>query len=216
MPVYRGADRVRVRGLDELRRELRRIDSDGEWRRELRAANYDVAKLVVRAARLRAMAVSRMARSSAETLRPGRQEARAVVRLGDRSTPYAMGAEFGAYQNKRRAVKTPQVRTTASGRVRTVQTRATLIRDDESIARVINRIQSQYVDTRGRNVGRRGGGTQVTVRGIRLGWNQFKPWRGNSIGAGYFLFPSIRAKMPEIIDTYGDAIDDITRKAFPD
>lgn len=45
---------------------------------------------------------------------------------------------------------------------------------------------------------------------------QFKPYlklgRG---GAGYFLYPTIREKSEEIIEKYGDAIDRLTKQAFP-
>jgi hypothetical protein len=52
--------------------------------------------------------------------------------------------------------------------------------------------------------------------GDRLGWNQFKPWRGSGQGAGYFLYPAIRDTTPEIVDMYGDAVEQIARKAFPE
>jgi hypothetical protein len=35
-------------------------------------------------------------------------------------------------------------------------------------------------------------------------YRQFKPWRGS--GAGYFLYPTVRDKTPEIINQYADAI----------
>lgn len=47
-------------------------------------------------------------------------------------------------------------------------------------------------------------------------YKQFPAWRGNSIGAGYFLWPTIRERMDEVVEYYGDELDKITRKAFPD
>jgi hypothetical protein len=61
-----------------------------------------------------------------------------------------------------------------------------------------------------RNIPRR------TLRGEVRGWNQFREWRGNGRGAGYFLYPAIRDNTDEIVDTYGDAIEKIAAKAFPD
>lgn len=47
-------------------------------------------------------------------------------------------------------------------------------------------------------------------------YKQFPTWRGNSIGAGYFLWPTIRERMDEVVEYYGEELDKITRKAFPD
>jgi hypothetical protein len=49
-----------------------------------------------------------------------------------------------------------------------------------------------------------------------LGHNQFDPWRGNGSSAGYFLYPAIRDNTERIIELYGDEMDRITKKAFPD
>lgn len=46
-----------------------------------------------------------------------------------------------------------------------------------------------------------GGGRRPTTR-------QFSPWRGNSTGAGYFLWPTVRDESAEIMDRYGDALMD--------
>lgn len=50
----------------------------------------------------------------------------------------------------------------------------------------------------------------------RLGWNQFRPWSGSGSTAGYFLYPAIRQDMPAIVAMYGDAIEQIAKKAFPE
>ncbi len=52
--------------------------------------------------------------------------------------------------------------------------------------------------------------------GSYRGWNQFKAWKGNGSDAGYALFPAIRSSSDEILELGGKAIDDISRKAFPD
>lgn len=41
------------------------------------------------------------------------------------------------------------------------------------------------------------------------GWNQFRPWKGSGPGAGYFLWPTIRSETDEVLDIYGQALDDI-------
>lgn len=92
------ADTVRVEGLDELRRELRRLDDAGLSDR-LKDANYRAGEIVVRRARQRAAALGRMQQKAAGTLRPSMQAARAVVTLGDNKRTgiaFALGAEFGA------------------------------------------------------------------------------------------------------------------------
>lgn len=62
----------------------------------------------------------------------------------------------------------------------------------------------------GRNIERH------TSRGSVAGWNQFRPWRGSGLDAGYFLFPTIRDDTPQILDLYLDLIDRLAKKAFPD
>jgi hypothetical protein len=49
-----------------------------------------------------------------------------------------------------------------------------------------------------------------------LGHNQFQPWRGSTRQAGYFLYPAIRANEAQIVEMYGDAIERLAAKAFPD
>jgi hypothetical protein len=53
-----------------------------------------------------------------------------------------------------------------------------------------------------------------TARGVVTGWNFFRPWKGAGSEAGYFVYPAIRAKAPEIEETYGDEIEKITDKAM--
>lgn len=150
-----GADTVRVKGLDELRRELRKLDDKG-LTAELKQANYDAATLVVEGAQGKAS--TRMEQAAASTLTASRAAARAAVNFGGSRAPFAMGAEFGA----------------------------------------------------GQNVARTG-----AVRGSFLGYNQFKAHRGSGANAGYFLWPAVRDKTPQIVETYGDAMERIASKAFP-
>jgi hypothetical protein len=43
--------------------------------------------------------------------------------------------------------------------------------------------------------------------GSYLGYNSFKPWRGNGEGAGYFLYPTIRDNREALQQAYGDEIE---------
>jgi hypothetical protein len=50
---------------------------------------------------------------------------------------------------------------------------------------------------------------------------QFEPWVGNQWdpgeagGAPYFIGPAINQSVDEIIEIYGDGIEDLARRAFP-
>lgn len=89
----RTASTVTVAGLDEFRRELRKLDDktliDG-----LKDANKQVGDLVVDEAKSRAQ--TRLQQKAAATLRAGRQQAKAVVTGGTAKVPFFYGAEFGA------------------------------------------------------------------------------------------------------------------------
>lgn len=43
-------------------------------------------------------------------------------------------------------------------------------------------------------------------------YKQFKPWRGNSSDAGYFVYPAIRQDADRIEAEYRDAVDDLIRR----
>jgi hypothetical protein len=43
-------------------------------------------------------------------------------------------------------------------------------------------------------------------------YKQFKPWRGNGPGAGYFLYPSIRKDAQRITTEYTQALEDLIKK----
>lgn len=52
--------------------------------------------------------------------------------------------------------------------------------------------------------------------GSYLGFNQFDHWTGNGPDAGYFIYPSIRRDSDRIETAYGQALDALLNKAFPD
>lgn len=199
MAPIKGPDTVRVTGLDDLRRELRKLDDDSLID-GLKDANYEVASDVVGWSRARAAALGGMEAKAAESLKAGRNQRRAEISFGGRAYEFAAGAVFGAYQDKLR------LRKNNTGKK---PSRAYIVRDnnDKAIAKATKRIEAQRNQRTGE---------QIRVTGRVVGWNQFRPWRGNGANAGYFLFPDIRAHEPEIVETYGDAIDKLTKKAFPD
>ena len=60
-----------------------------------------------------------------------------------------------------------------------------------------------------------GGAAYPFAGGAEFGayrYPQFKPWRGNGEGAGYFVYPAIRQDSDEIADTYMERLDDLMRK----
>lgn len=84
---------IRVEGLAELQRELRKIDS--KLPRELRVANKDAAEVVARAARARAVAQGSTAAKTAPSIKAAAEQRRSKVTLGGARYPFAWGAEFG-------------------------------------------------------------------------------------------------------------------------
>lgn len=151
---------VNVKGLNELRRELKKLDQadSSEWRKALSKVNYDVARLVVGKAKPRMAGLPGPGSRSSASLTASKSGVAARLAFGGARAPFAEGVEFGS----------------------------------------------------ARNIPRR------TARGTVRGWNQFQAWRGNGPDAGYALFPTIRESTEEIVEMYGDAIDEVMQAAFPD
>jgi hypothetical protein len=154
-----GMGGAKVVGLNEFRRELKRLDDQG-LTKELKDANFEAAQSIIKPAQSLAASLGPMQAKAAATMKASRAASKAAVNLGGASAPFAGGAEFG------------------SGR-----------------------------ETMRYPPGRPGG---------VIGWNQFLPWRGNGGDAGYFLYPTIRDRIDELIEMYGDALERISAKAFPD
>jgi len=96
----RSEETVRVKGLDDFRRELRRLDSEAgpDGLSLLKEANHKVASMVISKAQARASGVGPMQAKAASTLKAGRAQARATITGGFR-VPFFFGAEFGSYSN---------------------------------------------------------------------------------------------------------------------
>lgn len=189
---------VAIPELAKLRNELRAL-GDKDLTDEFKDVNHRVATLVVDAARIRAQALGRMEAKAAKKLRAIRSGVRAEVNLGGgdpKQWGFVLGAEFGAYRNRLR------LRKSTGGRAYIVRKES-----KRQIRKAIERIEAQSDP-------RSGARSQVTGR-VR-GWNQFEPWTGNDRGAGRFLFPAIRANDDEIREQYGEAIDRLAAKAFPE
>jgi hypothetical protein len=72
----------------------------------------------------------------------------------------------------------------------------------------------RYPMAMGAEFGAAQGTLRQTSRGVVHGWNQFRPWRGSGGGAGYFLFPTLRREDDQIIDLYGEVLDDLIGRHF--
>jgi hypothetical protein len=92
---------VAVKGLAELRRELRRLDTEAgpDGSALLKEANWQVARFVTERAQARAGTVGRQQARAAESLRASKTVNRAQVSGGSAKMPFFFGAEFGAKQN---------------------------------------------------------------------------------------------------------------------
>lgn len=194
MATIRGEDTVRVSGLNKLRRELKALE-DPTHLADLKAANNKVATDVVGWARVKAGSQGAMAVKASRSLKAGNTQARATVSFGGKGYEFAAGSEFGADRNMWRIVRGREIR------AKQYQTK--LVDSEFYGKQVRRRVRTADAVTR------------LADRRVR-GWNQFRPWRGNGEDAGYWLWPAIRAHTDDIVDTYGDAIEKITSKAFPD
>lgn len=84
-------------------------------------------------------------------------------------------------------------------------------------SRTQSRAQVQFTERRGFEFGAEFGAAQNQPRRAfrsgtsytYLGLNQFRPWRGNDEGAGYFLWPAIREETPRVIDAVGEELEKI-------
>lgn len=63
-----------------------------------------------------------------------------------------------------------------------------------------------------------GGSAYPMFGGAEFGsirYTQFQTWRGSSSDAGYFLYPTIRRDVDQIVELYSEALDNLLGKAFP-
>ena len=226
MPVIKSADSVRIGGLADFRKELKKVQTEGGENGQalLGEANERVATFVIRHAVAKAATLGSMEYNAAESMSASRSGVSARILAGGNKAPWFGGAEFGAHRNLRRLIKAPVRRTNNNGKTFTQKrTRATIVRDNEDIGKVARRVERQYVDKSGKTMTKKEGGRQVKLQrnaagGLHIirGWNQFRKWRGNKTGAGYFLYPTIRDRFDDIGEIYLDELDTISKQIFPD
>lgn len=212
-----GYGKVEVENLTPFLREIKRAQGKGAADALMKQANERVAAIVIRGAK--SLAQTKQQRKAAATLETSSSQMAVKVVGGGRGLPYFGGANFNARLNQTRLIKAPNVRGTRS--------RATLVRSGENIDKVARRVESQFVDSRGRNIGQRQGGTQVAlartksgnVRSIK-GWNNFtakgqRPveWRK---GKDNFVYAAVTMFYDDIAKSYQRFIDDNLGDAFPD
>ena len=198
---------IEVEGARELREVLKDL-GEKKLLRQLAKQNKAFAEIVVNDA----MGRAKGSRDSivARGLKAGLSQANVAIRLealadvhdkrGPR--PVGLGAEFGAYQNRKRLEKN------TGGR-------RTIVREGESVNKVIRRVEDQTrmgFDTVKKRARQKWGATPVKVTNIVTGWNMFQKWRGNGANAGYFLYPAIRDHRDEIAEKYAANISDIWRR----
>jgi hypothetical protein len=92
---------VRVQGLDEFRRKLRKLDNATELQSELKDANVKIAQFVVGRAQPLMMTHGHAGRVAGGTMRAKRIQTAAQVTVASR---FAFSAEFGAKHNVERHV----------------------------------------------------------------------------------------------------------------
>jgi hypothetical protein len=208
---------VQVIGLTQFIADLRKARDKKAADVLIREANERVAKVVIRTAR--ALANNKQERKAAATLETSSSVQQVKVSMGGRAAPYAGGANFGSYTDLRRLIKAPNMR----GR----RSRATIVREGESILKVASNVERQFVSRSGRTISRREGGIQVKLArtqagGLRVirGWNQFRaagqqPTRYVK-GSDQFLYRAVTMTQADISKAYQEFIDKMIGEAFPD
>lgn len=209
--------KVEVIGLTAFIKDIRKAGDKGATDALIKQANERVAAVVIRTAR--SLANTKQERKAAESLEVSSSVTQVKVLMGGRAVPYAGGANFGAYTNQRRLIKAPNQR----GR----RSRATLVRENESILAVATRVERQFVSKSGRTITEAEGGTQVKLArtasgGLRVikGWNNFtakgqQPTRWVK-GKDQFLYRAVTMTQDQISASYQRFIDEMTEKAFND
>jgi hypothetical protein len=208
---------VQVLGLNEFIADIRKARDKGAADSLIKEANERVAKIVIRTAK--ALANTKQERRAAGTLETSSSIHQVKVTMGSAKVPYAGGANFGAYTDQRRLIKS---RSNARGR-----RRATLVREGESILKVATNVERQFVTRNGRTVTafeggervqlqRRANGTLVVIRG----WNQFRakgqPPTQWQKGKDQFLYRAVTMTQEQISESYQAFIDKMIGDAFPD
>lgn len=201
--------RIQVTNFSKFIKSIREASDKGAMDEEIRKANEAVAKIVISTARVLADTKQEVrAAGSLETSSTVRQ---VQVRGGGKGVPYFGGANFGSYQNLPRLVKA-KVKGRKKGR-------ATIVREGESILKVAIKVEAQRYRGKGSErvklARTASGGLQVIK-----GWNNFGRKGGARTnytkGKDEFLYAAVTKDGEQIMKLYGEHMDRITKKAFPD
>lgn len=201
--------RIQVTNFSKFIKSIREASDKGAMDEEIRKANEAVAKIVISTARVLADTKQEVrAAGSLETSSTVRQ---VQVRGGGKGVPYFGGANFGSYQNLPRLVKA-KVKGRKKGR-------ATIVREGESILKVAIKVEAQRYRGKGSErvklARTASGGLQVIK-----GWNNFGRKGGARTnytkGKDEFLYAAVTKDSEQIMKLYGEHMDRITKKAFPD
>lgn len=207
MPVNK-ALQVQVEGAREIRATLKDL-GEVQLLKQIGKHNKDLGEKVIQ--RAQSFARSKQEEKAAAHLKSSSSQSAVQVRLSSMVStsktgmrPIGIGAEFGAYHDRRHLTKN------TGGR-------RTIVRKGEDINKVIKRVEDQTragYDTVAKRTRKMKSWSSVGVKvtGVsRLGWNYFKPWRGNKDNTGYFLWPAIRSMRGKIVQEYADEVERIFR-----
>lgn len=95
------ADAVRIEGLTEFRKELRKV-AGKDGLAALKAVNVKVAEMIVERTKPK---MSKKSTRSAASLKAAKTTNAAFVRGGGKSAPMFGGVEFGSYSNQARTTR---------------------------------------------------------------------------------------------------------------
>jgi len=199
---------VNVEGAKELRETLKAM-GDRRLLAELSSDNQEIAQMIVVDAQKRASTHREQLVASSMTVTKSSKVVQVrlprLIQVTDKQgrgmLPVGMGTEFGA-KYQRRLVKN------TGGR-------ATIVRDEEDISKVIKRVEAQTrmgFDTVPKRARKAWNATPVKVTKIIIGWKGYRPWKGRGDQAGYFLFPAIRNNREKAIEMYVKSIEKVWNK----
>ena len=199
---------VNVEGAKELRETLKAM-GDRRLLAELSSDNQEIAQMIVVDAQKRASTHREQLVASSMTVTKSSKVVQVrlprLIQVTDKQgrgmRPVGMGTEFGA-KYQRRLVKN------TGGR-------ATIVRDEEDISKVIKRVEAQTrmgFDTVPKRARKAWNATPVKVTKIIIGWKGYRPWKGRGDQAGYFLFPAIRNNREKAIEMYVKSIEKVWNK----
>jgi hypothetical protein len=199
---------VNVEGAKELRETLKAM-GDRRLLAELSSDNQEIAQMIVVDAQKRASTHREQLVASSMTVTKSSKVVQVrlprLIQVTDKQgrgmRPVGMGTEFGAKYHRRL--------------VKNTGGRATIVRNDEDLDKVIKRVENQTrmgFDTVSKRARKAWGATPVKVTKVIIGWKGYRPFKGRGDQAGYFLFPAIRNNREKAIEMYVKSIEKVWNK----